>query len=120
MSNAVTRLSLVHIPASHWTERTRWRLAEPVMVCGQRIPEGFTTDGASVPRLLWWLFPPHGRYMAAAVLHDYLLRMPQLRRAEADRQFLQVMRQMGVARWRRLAMFAAVRLWGSVKEVLRG
>ena len=33
---------------------------------------GFITDGASVPRILWPLFPSWGRYSRAAVIHDYL------------------------------------------------
>lgn len=37
------------------------------------IPAGFVTDGASVPRPLWWLYPPFGEdYEPAVVLHDYL------------------------------------------------
>jgi hypothetical protein len=32
----------------------------------------FTTDLASVPRVLTWLFPRYGMYTKAAVLHDYL------------------------------------------------
>ena len=31
----------------------------------------FLTDFASVPRLLWWLFPTWGRYGNAAVIHDW-------------------------------------------------
>lgn len=116
----VIRLTMIHIPAKHWYKRTRWRLAEPVIICDQHIPKGFTTDGASVPRLLWWLFPPHGRYMAAAVLHDYLLNAPKVPRAKADQVFLEAMRSMGVAHWRRLTMFMAVRFWGIVKGVFNG
>ena len=36
------------------------------------IPEGFTFDGSSVPRFLWWLFPSYGDFFFAALLHDYL------------------------------------------------
>ncbi|HEY5171135.1 MAG TPA: DUF1353 domain-containing protein, partial [Acidimicrobiia bacterium] len=32
----------------------------------------FSTDLASVPRSLTWLFPRYGKYTKAAVLHDYL------------------------------------------------
>lgn len=34
------------------------------------VPKGYKTDLASVPRLLWALFPPFGRYAFAAVIHD--------------------------------------------------
>lgn len=36
---------------------------------------GFLTDLASVPKLLWWLYPPFGRYTKAAVVHDMLTRV---------------------------------------------
>jgi len=32
----------------------------------------FSTDLASVPRSLTWLFPRYGKYTKAAVLHDFL------------------------------------------------
>lgn len=40
--------------------------------CLIRIPVGFVTDGASIPRCLWSIYPPWGRYSRAAVCHDYL------------------------------------------------
>ncbi|MBZ7942747.1 DUF1353 domain-containing protein [Campylobacter molothri] len=37
------------------------------------IPKGFKTDGASIPRLFWSLFPPYkSEYFSACVIHDYL------------------------------------------------
>ena len=37
-----------------------------------KIPKGFTFNGSSSPRLLWWLFPPYGDFFFAAIIHDYL------------------------------------------------
>lgn len=36
------------------------------------IPVGFVTDFASVPRILWTILPPWGKYGKAAVIHDWL------------------------------------------------
>lgn len=36
------------------------------------IEKGFKTDFASIPRSLWSIFPPTGKYIKAAVIHDYL------------------------------------------------
>lgn len=33
---------------------------------------GFVTDGATIPRFLWWLLPPIGEYTQATSLHDKL------------------------------------------------
>ena len=36
------------------------------------VPDGYKTDGASVPSALWALYPPFtGNYRSAAVIHDY-------------------------------------------------
>src|SRR3989337_2340350 len=36
------------------------------------VPDGYKTDGASVPAGLWALYPPFtGNYRSAAVIHDY-------------------------------------------------
>ena len=57
------------------TSRRRWVLMEPwtVMIQGilYEIPAGFITDGASVPRFLWWLFKPTGILLLPAIVHDY-------------------------------------------------
>lgn len=45
-----------------------------VVIDGERltIPAGFESDGASVPRFLWSLYPPFGElYEPATWLHDY-------------------------------------------------
>src|SRR5688572_10892672 len=57
-----------------------------------RIPAGFVTDFASIPRALWWLYPPTGRWGRAAVIHDWLYRKQTRSRAEADAIFLEGMR----------------------------
>lgn len=81
------------------------------------VPADFPTDLATVPRSLWWLFPPHDpRYAAAAVLHDYLYRWRSetgeaFDRATADGIFLEAMLILGVPRWKALTMFVAVRLY---------
>ena len=37
------------------------------------IPKGFKTDGASIPRIFWSIYPPYkSEYFSACVIHDYL------------------------------------------------
>lgn len=36
------------------------------------VESGFLTDGATIPRWLWWLLPPVGEYSQACTLHDKL------------------------------------------------
>ena len=37
-----------------------------------KIPKGYVWDLASVPRFLWWLFPPDNDAEIAFLIHDYL------------------------------------------------
>lgn len=36
------------------------------------VPAGFVTDYASIPRPLWLVIPPRGKYNRAAIIHDFL------------------------------------------------
>lgn len=79
------------------------------------IPEGFVTDFASIPRLLWNILPPTGEYGKIAVVHDYLYRTRGLAtKAEADAVFLEGMEVLGVGLMRRYVMYWAVRLFGGL------
>ncbi len=79
------------------------------------VPAGFVTDLASVPRALWWLYPPFGRYTRAAVIHDWLYREGRIgrrpiTRAEADEIFRQAMLDGKVPAYRARILWAAVRV----------
>ena len=53
--------------------KRRYRVAKTYTAFGVDVPAGFEFDGASVPRLFWWLLPPlSGESAEAAALHDYL------------------------------------------------
>jgi hypothetical protein len=49
-----------------------------------RVPVGFVTDFASIPRAFWSLLPPDGLYTYPAIIHDYLYWEQPVSRAEAD------------------------------------
>ncbi|SDO94242.1 Protein of unknown function [Ralstonia sp. 25mfcol4.1] len=76
------------------------------------VPAGTITDLASVPRLLWALFPPHGRWAKAAIIHDYLYANAIGSKAYADRTFREAMEVLGVSRPVRWLMYWAVRVGG--------
>jgi hypothetical protein len=86
-----------------------------------RVPTGFVCDGASVPRLLWWLYPPDGLWRAAALVHDWLYatkgKRPftfALSRAECDGIFREVMLRCQVRARQAQVMWMGVRLGGWV------
>ena len=120
-----------------------WRMPEregPAGVYRLVVPEGFEHDFASVPRLLWALVAPLDLGIAS-LFHDWLyrragraetlrwtgaqgalwepVREPWTRR-DADRLFARLMREQGVARWRRRLAYLGVRwfagsVWGAVR-----
>ncbi|CAL7913863.1 DUF1353 domain-containing protein [Fusobacterium necrophorum subsp. funduliforme] len=80
-----------------------------------KVPKGFVTDLASVPRVLWIFFPPFGRYTPAAVVHDYLyseINDTAINRELADRIFDYIMKELGVPFYKRSSMYRAVRMFG--------
>ncbi len=95
------------------------------------VPEGFTHDFASVPRVLWSLVAPFDLGLAS-IFHDWLYRhagevvtlgrptggsdwepidTPWTRR-DADRLFARIMREQGVSKLRRRSAFLAVQRFG--------
>lgn len=102
-----------------WIDGRQWRLlvefdfASAVLERLIRVPAGFETDFASVPRLLWPILDPTGPYGKAAVLHDWLYRTRGLAtRDQADRVFLEAMEALGVGWWTRTIMYRGVRVGG--------
>ncbi len=81
------------------------------------IPAGFHSDGASVPKFLWNIFPPFGKYLYSAIIHDYFcvlgaIKKPTLNSKEAALLFLESMTHGKVGYLKSRLMFSAVRLFG--------
>jgi hypothetical protein len=82
-----------------------------------QIPFGFVSDGASVPKALWNLYPPFGEYLEAAVIHDWFCILGErgtspISSQEAAQLFLEVMEVLEVGKWKRTKMYWAVRIGG--------
>lgn len=95
-----------------------WKLLAPVIYRGDYgryvVPAGYVTDFASVPRLLWILFPQSGRWDAAAVVHDWLitnglLGEVDITSAHVDAEFRGALKAVNVDFIRRWLMWAGVR-----------
>ncbi len=78
------------------------------------VPEGFCSDGASIPRLLWSVVgsPFDPKFSAAAIMHDWLYRKTTIARKTADNVFLRLLLANGVHRFRARLMWCGVRLFG--------
>lgn len=60
------------------------------------VPRGFVTDLASTPPEIWSVYPPFGKYLSAAILHDYLYWRQVCDPKEADQIIYQTMKDAGV------------------------
>lgn len=108
-------------PKIEWLEDTRAVLLEDVVYQDRdgtiTIPAGFVTDGATVPRVLSWLYPKYGVYLKAAIVHDYLLEhvLPrgQITSNRVDEIFKEAMEALDIPKFRQWAMWCGVR-WGAM------
>lgn len=53
-----------------------------------KIPKGFITNGADIPRIFWSIFPPNkAEYMTAVVIHDFLCNKAEENKSKEDYKF---------------------------------
>jgi hypothetical protein len=71
------------------------------------------TDFASIPRPLWSLLSPHGRYSKAAIVHDYLYWAQDCTREQANNILPIAMKESGVSSAQQMEIYAGVRAGGS-------
>ncbi len=77
------------------------------------VPEGVTTDGASVPRWAWSIFPPFaGKHLKAAVVHDHYCQTRTKSWKEVHRVFYDALLAAGVTKNSAKTMYAAVYYFG--------
>jgi hypothetical protein len=97
-------------------------LLAPITWRGITVPKGFMTDGASMPRPLWWFLPPWGdRATVAAVFHDFACEALKAgaavvdgeNRPACDRLFRLALSDLGVAAWRCWLCYFGVRAYSN-------
>jgi hypothetical protein len=111
-------LSKLRVEEADATGR-RWRFSDVLHYVGRyisvTIPIGYVTDWATVPRLMWPIVPPTGKYNKATGVHDYLITefldkgLPDVTSAQVDAEFRHAMRDCGVRLTLRWVMWAGVR-----------
>lgn len=92
--------------------RNSWILTEDWHTPYGIIPKGFTSNGASIPRLLWWFIPPAGILFEAAIIHDYYYTNALRDKLYADSIFRVAAEYFGATRLESKLAFIGVRLIG--------
>lgn len=91
--------------------KVKYRLKESITLCNITIPSGFKSDGASVPRVFWGFFPPIGKYLPAAILHDYLLSQKYEWSIALD-YFNEALKECSVSYLTRKVMVLSIKIYG--------
>jgi hypothetical protein len=77
------------------------------------VPDGYKTDGASVPAALWAFYPPFtGNYRSAAVIHDYYCDTMERSWQDTHKVFYFAMRAAHVDEKTAKIMYGAVYMFG--------
>ena len=120
--------------ASDMLGKSYWYLCNPLDVeitmsdkkYSISIPEGFLTDGASVPRIFWSICPKWDNSHHAVILHDYLCEYgiahvdgvaTVIDRSHANYLFLQALKFDGLSKIKCSMMYAAVRLYANINGI---
>lgn len=100
-----------------WTGAEQWIVhneLRAVTKAGESItvPAGMTTDLASIPRAMWPVLSPAGKWALASVLHDFLYQERIYPQEKCDEIFLEAMLDDGVDSTTAWMMYAAIRAFG--------
>lgn len=107
-------------------ESFRYYLGEKYAEQWVYIPAGMLTDLASIPRLVWNILPPSGKYGAAAIVHDRLCntlqitqsgKQVEITRANADAILGEAMEVLSVPWIKRVMISSAVAMHRWVMRV---
>lgn len=103
-------------PSKHFWKQARLIVKKPLHVGGFFVPVDFPSDGATIPWPLRLFLSPIGDYLAAAILHDWLLFTGRTR-DYADKHFKSAMEETGVSTLKRAILYGGVRLWSKLRKL---
>ena len=84
---------------------------------GIKVPQGYITDGASIPRLFWFLYPPNQpEHLAPALVHDYLTDIALEKKdynlfVESDKVFKEMLKAYGCSFLKTTLFYLSCRLY---------
>jgi hypothetical protein len=76
------------------------------------IPKNFVFDGASIPRLFWFLLSPVGLLLIPGLIHDYGYKYNQLWQKDESVGYIPYMPEAGKKKWDDLFKFVALEVNG--------
>ena len=108
-------LVLPDVPLLYLNNADRFMLTEDYVTPEVIVPKGLITDGGTIPRILWSLFPPYYKYLPACIVHDYMYLLAVRgvgTKAEADHLFKTNIKRCGLGTKYWWTMYWFVRVFG--------
>ena len=93
----------------------KWELLQDWVTPYGVIPKGTISNGANVPRFLWWFLAPATEAFDASILHDYFYDNAIRSKVFADLAFYQTLQAYGVAEYKAKPAYWAVVNFGNGK-----
>jgi hypothetical protein len=92
----------------------KFKLIKDVNYRDLTIPKNFRTDGASVPRVFWCIYPPNRTdYLPCAVIHDYLCDRGEYKKA--DKYLKECLKEIGASKITIFTFYYAVRIYHKLR-----
>lgn len=95
--------------------KRKWALLEDWQTPFGVVPKGFISNGANVPRFLWWFLDPATEAFEASILHDYMYDYAIQTKPYADLAFYRTLQIYGVSEHKALPAYWAVKGFGNGK-----
>lgn len=90
-----------------------WRSDKPNSTLPQvKVPQGFVSDFASIPKAFWILFPPDSNYIYPILVHDYLYWQQSTTREVADLIFKEMLGEFGATPSQAELLYSGAKLGG--------
>ena len=92
----------------------KFKLLNAVIYKDIKVPAGFHTDGATIPRIFWSIYPPNRTdYLPCAIIHDYLCDLEQY--DKADEYFKECLKDIHAGKITQFVFYWSVRIYHIVK-----
>lgn len=101
---------------------SRFEVAKDFEFSKIKVPKGFISNGANIPRIFWSFYPPNKPdYLPAAILHDYLYEraggdFEMIK--NADLLFKYCLKDLGVSSFTANIFYYSLRAFNSIKKAL--
>ena len=101
-----------HGPKVQKIGKRSWLILEDWITPYGTVNKGFTSNGANIPRILWWYMSPAGRLFEASILHDYFYDKAIDNKKVADTNFYKVAIDFNVGKIKAKTAYYYVKMFG--------